>query len=351
MTYGQRIIPFFAGFSQVHGLLTVASQFAELPNVHALPELGFLRGASAIIERVRQRLRWLVTDRTSAPELVQAVFGYLNMFFLLDVVIFLRSVSALRENQKTLAAVMESVGAIDATISVASYIESLPVSCVPTFSTQRHFEVSGLCHPLIAAPVSNAFTLIERSALIAGPNMAGKTSFVRTIGINLILAQTLNFCLARDAILPRVVVRSAIRREDNLSDGESYFFSEIKQILEFIRVEKSASFHVFLIDEIFRGTNTIERIAGSVAVLRHLAREHMVVVTTHDAKLQELLADTFDMHHFTDLVAEGKYGFDYLIRPGPVRSRNAIKLLELTGYPKSITCEAERLADELSGAA
>jgi DNA mismatch repair ATPase MutS len=205
-----------------------------------------------------------------------------------------------------------------------------------------------LNHPLIDEPVSNTLNLTDRSALIAGPNMAGKTSFVRTIGIALVLGQTLNFCLARQAVLPRAVVRSAIRREDKLADGESYFFSEIKQILEFIRVDKQASFHVFLIDEIFRGTNTIERIASSVAVLRHLARDHMVFVTTHDFKLQELLADSFDMHHFGDRVLDGEYGFDYLIRPGPVQTRNAIKLLELSGYPASITREAEVLAEGLS---
>jgi hypothetical protein len=349
MTYGQRIIPFFSGFAQIHSLLTVASGLARLTNNHALPELQSLQRAQPVTERVRRRLRWLVTDRTTTPELVQAVFGYLNMFFLLDVVIFLRSVAVLREHQAVLGTVMESVGAIDAAISVASYLEGSPICCVPVFAEQRRIEAVDLCHPLITAPVSNTFSLVNRSALIAGPNMAGKTSFMRTIGINLIFAQTLNFCLAREAALPRAVVRAAMRREDSLADGESYFFAEIKQILDFIRVEKTEALHVFLIDEIFRGTNTIERIASSVAVLRHLAKDHMVLVTTHDSQLQQLLADTFDMHHFTDRVTEGSYGFDYVIRPGPVRSRNAIKLLELTGYPTSITAEAEGLAEELSG--
>jgi DNA mismatch repair ATPase MutS len=174
--------------------------------------------------------------------------------------------------------------------------------------------------------------------------MAGKTAFIRTVGVNLILAQTLHFCLAERARLPRAIVRSAIRREDRLTDGSSYFFAEIKQVLEFARTGADAPLHVFLIDEIFRGTNTTERIASSAAVLRHLAQHHVVFATTHDAELQEMLADACTMFHFGDRVDGDGYGFDYRIRPGPVRSRNAIRLLELSGYPATITQEAERLA-------
>jgi DNA mismatch repair ATPase MutS len=164
------------------------------------------------------------------------------------------------------------------------------------------------------------------------------------VGINVILAQTLNFCLAERAVMPRVLVRSAIRREDDLNSGQSYFFAEIQQILEFTRTEETGQRHLFLIDEIFRGTNTIERVAASTAVLHHLGRHQFVLATTHDVELQELLADTFDMYHFSDRVAESTYSFDYKIHPGPAQSRNAIKLLELSGYPASIIHEAESLA-------
>jgi DNA mismatch repair ATPase MutS len=193
-------------------------------------------------------------------------------------------------------------------------------------------------------PVSNSLDLTGRSALITGPNMAGKTVFIRTVGINVILAQTLNFCLAERAVIPRAMVRSAIRREDDLAAGQSYFFAEIQQILDFTRAEKDGQRYLFFIDEIFRGTNTIERIAASTAVLRHLGQSQIVLATTHDVELQELLAGTFDMYHFNDQVVEGRYSFDYHIHPGPARSRNAIKLLEISGYPNSIVHEAETIA-------
>lgn len=346
-TYGQKILPHFAGFSQVVALLDSAAELGQLPDSHPLPQLARLRASAGLIATVRRRLGWLAMDRNALPELVQALFGYLNMACLLDVGIFLRALHGLQTHRAALVDVFEAIGSLDAAIAVASYLESVPASTVPTIVDRRHFDLIGLYHPLIPAAVDNAFTATDRSALIAGPNMAGKTAFVRTIGLNLILAQTLHFCLARQAVVPRAIVRSAIRREDALADGSSYFFTEIKQVLEFTRLDAAAPLHVFLIDEIFRGTNTIERIASSAAVLRHLAAHHIVFATTHDFELQEILAGRYALFHFSDRVVDGHYGFDYRISAGPVRSRTAIKLLALSGYPATITDEATALASQL----
>lgn len=124
---------------------------------------------------------------------------------------------------------------------------------------------------------------------------------------------------------------------------QSYFFAEIRQILDFTRAENDGQCHLFCIDEIFRGTNTIERIAASTAVLRFLGQRAIVMATTHDVELQELLPDTFDMYHFNDQVVDGHYRFDYRIQRGPVHSRNAITLLAISGYPREIIDEAEAL--------
>jgi len=266
------------------------------------------------------------------------------MFFLFDLLVYLRSLAALRRHQGELVGLLEAVGSLDSSIAVASYVQSLSSVTRPTLAADRRLEVAGLYHPLLPSPVSNSLNLTSRSALIAGPNMAGKTAFIRTVGINVILAQTLNICLAERAVLPRAEVRSAIRREDDLGAGQSYFFAEIQQILEFTRAEQENQNYLFLIDEIFRGTNTVERVAASTAVLHHLGQHHFVLATTHDVELQELLADSFDMYHFSDQVVDGTYSFDYRIHAGPARSRNAIKLLEITGYPASIIREAESLA-------
>lgn len=349
VVYGRKVSIYFPGFTQIDILLGVAEQLGQLPESDEVAELRELRKHLPIIKRVKKRLGSLVADRTNLPDIAQAVFAYLNIFLLFETLVFIRSVRALRSEQNGLVTIMELVGSLDASISTASYIEGLPYCCTPQLLLERHLQATGLYHPLITDPVGNSFSLSNRSAVIVGPNMAGKTSFVRTVGINLILALTLNICLAREAVFPRAILRSAIRREDSLAEGASYFFSEIKQILEFTQLNSAAGFHLLLIDEIFRGTNTIERIACSVAVLRHLAQNHLVLVTTHDAELQKLLEDSFEMFHFNDCVVDGKYGFDYLIRSGMARSRNAIKLLEISGYPRSIIKEAEALAQQLGG--
>jgi hypothetical protein len=345
-TYGQRIAPYFSGFSQLTTLLTVGAGFATVPDVHELPQLARLRQNVSLIARLRRRLGWLSVDRNAMPELVASLFGYINMLCLVDIVVFLGSIRHLRTSRSTLVEIFEAVGGLDAAISVASYTSGPGTFVTPELRNTHHLEVAGLWHPLIPHPVANDLTLVHQSALIAGPNMAGKTAFIRTIGLNLVLAQTLHLCCAQRAIFPQARVRSAIRREDRLSDGESYFFAEIKQVMEFTEIASGPQLHVFLIDEIFRGTNTVERIACSAAVLRALAKRQLVLATTHDIELQELLADCCAMYHFADRIVDGHYSFDYRICAGAVRSRNAIKLLALTGYASSIVAEAERLVGQ-----
>jgi len=322
----------------------VSEKLAAGPNAASLPQIADLQRAVPLVSRLRKKLGWLVMDRSALSDVGESALGYLNMLFLFDSVVYLRSLASLRKHQAALVEIYEAVGSLDAAIAVASYREEFARTARPAREDERRLKFSSLYHPLLAAPVSNAFELIERSALIAGPNMAGKTVFIRTIGLNVILAQTLNFCCADAAIVPRAIVRSSIRREDSVQAGESYFFAEIQQILNFLKTEGDGRRYMFLIDEIYRGTNTIERIAASAAVLRHLALTQMVLATTHDVELQELLSASFDLAHFSDQVVDGRYTFDYQIHPGPARSRNAIKLLEISGYPPAIVREAENLA-------
>jgi len=342
-TYGRRITPYLPGFGQLKRLLRVCGdleQIAELPNREKFQR------AAPMVQEVRRRLRWVVLDPTELPESASLGLGWLNLLFLFEVVCFLRTLPLLRRHQAVLAELLEAVGSLDAARSVASYLEGLPCSAVPSLTDEPRIQVRGLYHPLLSMPVANDLNLQERSALITGSNMAGKTTFMRTLGINVVLAQTLHICLAQEATLPRAVVRSSIRREDRLLEGQSYYFVELQRLKEFL--DASRPLQLFLIDEIFRGTNTLERLAASAAVLRRLSQKHLVLVTTHDLELQGLLEDRFEMYHFSEQVVEGRCGFDYRIHPGPATTRNAIRLLALNGYPEAITEEASALAERLS---
>jgi DNA mismatch repair ATPase MutS len=168
------------------------------------------------------------------------------------------------------------------------------------------------------------------------------------LGVNFILARTLYFCLATSISIPKLVVKTSIRRNEELEEGKSYFYIEIEAIKNFIDISDGNNKYVFLIDEIFRGTNTIERVASSTAVLKYIDNDNFVFVTTHDIELQEMLQNNFLMYHFSEQIKDEEFYFDYKIKSGACSSGNAIKLLELMNYPKSITNEAHIISSKIS---
>ena len=342
---GTRITGYFPAFSQLSALLGACQELAALPESHGLPELALLREGAPTVRAVRKRLRALSMDRIKLPDIVVVIFGYLNLIFLFDIIAFFRALPVLEDHQPTLVTMLESLGSLDASIAVAMHLDEVPFA-IPTFSRDTRLNLTGMYHPLLAAPVSNDLCLEGRSALITGSNMAGKTTFIKALGISAVLGQTLGFCPAERALLPRVPIRSSIRRSDNLEKSQSYYFAELHRMLAFVRDADAGQACLFLVDEIFRGTNTVERIAASTAVLRYLGGKSMVLATTHDHELGELLADRFDSYHFSEYVADETCSFDFKIRPGRTWSRNAIRLLEINGFPSDIIEDAHRLAGQ-----
>jgi DNA mismatch repair ATPase MutS len=171
--------------------------------------------------------------------------------------------------------------------------------------------------------------------------MAGKATMIKTIGLNIIFAQTLWIVLAKSAVMPKLRVSTSIKREDSLKTGKSYYFVEIERLLKHVREATTSDGNIYLLDEIYRGTNTVERISASVAVLESLARSNIVLVTIHDIELQDLLAN-YQMFHFREN-ADARNLFSYKIRHGPCTTRNAIELLKIVGYPKDIIDRAEQV--------
>src|SRR6202034_2759497 len=136
---------------------------------------------------------------------------------------------------------------------------------LPVFTTEQVIEFANGFHPLLAAPVANSIALREQSALVAGTNMAGKTTFIKMVGTNLILGRTLGVCFATTAVLPQSKVMALIRAEHSVESGKSHFFAELERILSFVRRAERDGRGVFLIDELFRGSKTPERVAAGKA--------------------------------------------------------------------------------------
>ena len=244
-----------------------------------------------------------------------------------------------------------AVGEVDVAISIDSFRESLPYYCVPVFTDkQKSIYTKDIYHPLLTDPIANTINISDgKSVLISGSNMSGKTTFIRTVGINTILAQTINTALAQEFILPRLRVYSAIRIADNLLDDKSYYLEEVVRMNKLLKESKADYQNLFLLDELFKGTNTLERVSIAKAVLSYLNQnQNLVFASTHDLELTEYLANSFNYFHFSEIIEDNELSFDYLLKAGELTKTNAIRILELNKYPEEVIQEAKEISKQIS---
>lgn len=292
-----------------------------------------------------------------ATDVIGVVYEYLNAVFLLDANGVYFGARTLHANSASLLRVLAAVADVDAAISVASYRAGLSAWTRPEFRPSGSgATLTDACHPLVANAVPNTITLEPaRGVIVTGSNMSGKSTFLRTVGVNVVLAQTIHTCLATTYSAPVFAVRSCIGRSDDILSGKSYYIVEVESLIELVRAGEQPTPHLFLLDELFRGTNAVERIAAGQAVLRELIASagparHVAMAATHDGELVDLLADRFTAVHFgDDLGADGLH-FDHRLKPGRATTRNAIALLRLHGAPARLLEDAESCASTLDAA-
>jgi DNA mismatch repair ATPase MutS len=284
----------------------------------------------------------------AVSDLCQVVYEYLNLAFLLDWNAVYLGAPRLRADAPRLLRVIAAMGEIDAAVSIASFRAGSKGWTRPRFCRPgAPISMTGIRHPLILDAVANSIQMgPPHGVLVTGSNMSGKSTFLRTVGVSAVLAQTINTCLATDYEAPVFCVRSCIGRADDLLAGKSYYLVEVEALLELVRASGDRIPHLFLLDELFRGTNAVERIAAGEAVLRELIvdgrdfKPHIVLAATHDGELVDLLRDRYAAYHFGDAIGPNGLTFDYHLLPGPATTRNAITLLQLQGAPESLVNRA-----------
>lgn len=333
-------------FRLVRQLLGAAEALARLPLPH-----GF-EGLAADLHWLAplKRRSWLFLWDDASNELVRLLYDELNTLLLLDLNAFVGTLDELRRGRDALHRVYRFVGEVDVALAVLAYRKEREDWVAPEFRAPgAGMVVEDAVHPLLDTPVPNGMTLdAGRGTLITGSNMSGKTTFVRTIGLNALMAQTIGTCLAKRYAAPCLRVASSIVRFDDLAEGTSYYLAEVKAVLDLVRDAGGETPCLFLLDEVFRGTNAIERISAARAVLHHLARApHFVIAATHDLELVGLLGDRYEPSHFREEVVPEGMTFDYMLRPGVSSTRNAIALLEVLGAPPPVVAEALDTAREL----
>ena len=272
-----------------------------------------------------------------------ALSEYARLILLSEARAYASCLGLLRRRQRSLQKLYLLLGRLDAAQAIGSLRANGSAFTRPRIGgNEKQIRVKDLRHPLLTDPVGNDVSLDRKGLLITGLNMSGKTTFLRALGVNSILAQGFHTVFAGAMELPFLRVRTSINTHDDLLRGKSYYQSEVESILSLV-LASSDTFprHLFLLDELFRGTNSIERVAAGASVLKYLVRNHFVVAATHDMEVCTLVGDDYVNLHFSDKVGSGGIFFDYCVRLGPCPATNAIPLLRFAGFPPDIIRQAE----------
>jgi DNA mismatch repair ATPase MutS len=264
-----------------------------------------------------------------------------RILILLDVYYTYSLASEIEKYKKEILSIYRYVGKIDMGLSVALYRETLPAYSLPIFVEGRsRIKFENICHPLIKDCQANNIDNKSNLIFINGSNMSGKTTFIRTIGINILLARSIYTCLATKAEISFFNTFSSIKIEDDILDGSSFYFSELLRFKQFIELSGSptSSNNLFLIDEILKGTNVNDRNKIAKSILQYLQKNKnsFMIVTSHDKGIIEELENDIDRFHFKDEVIKNKLVFDYKIRDGLSIHTNAVELLNLLDFPTEV---------------
>lgn len=266
------------------------------------------------------------------------VIELLYSVFLIEERKFFSSINDIKKYRDDLKELYKTLGELDALMSVASFREWIGDEYTePQFVKEENtIEVEEVYHPLVKDAVANSITLENKGIILTGTNMSGKSTFLRTIGVNALLAQTIYTCSAKSYKTSFFKIMTSISPEDNISSGKSYYFREAEALKRIIN-ECGDEPVLCIVDEIFRGTNPVERVNAAAEILNYISRHNtLTLVATHDLELTEILADKYSCYYFTEDINEEGLNFDYKIKEGVCKNRNAIKLLKYLEYPEEI---------------
>ena len=344
-----RVAPHYQVFNYILRLLDCAQKLEKAgcpvfeEDTKKIPELmkafsSFRRGSSL-----------LLGSAGGGADPLGLLLEYIRILFHLDLIKFNSMLRQMRGKQPQIDELLTITGRIDACISIVSWRETLPFFAVPDLREERAFpfSVGDLFHPLLSDPVSNSLTA-EKPVLLTGSNASGKSTFLKAAALCALLSQSVGIAPARSYSGACFRIYTSMALRDSLQDGESYFIVEIKSLRRILLASQETESAPVLccIDEVLRGTNTVERISVSAEILRCFAgTDTACFAATHDVELTGLLADVYDNYHFSEEITDGDVRFSYRLQPGPSNTCNAIALLGALGYDRALVSRASARAD------
>ncbi len=359
-------VGYIRGFREIIRTMRGAEQLMGLDIPEAEKEKKNISKILKEFEGFRKGAFWVTGAGSVGTGIGDAILEYINLFFHLDMIQYDRMAAQIKGKESELFELMSFTGMFDAAVSAASFRKLLKNWCRPELNdgARGFVKAEELYHPLLEHPVKNDICT-EGGNLITGANASGKSTFLKSVSIGAILAQSIATVPAKSWKSSFFRVYTSMALNDNLSGGESYFVVEIRSLKRIMDAsnaknlpetseekdfdeKKSKDMQVpvlGMIDEVLRGTNTIERIAASAQVLKHLNDGNsLIFAATHDIELTQILEKIYHNYHFSGKVEDGDVRFDYTIKEGPTRERNAIALMEAAGYDKELAENAEECA-------
>ncbi len=286
---------------------------------------------------------FLLPANSVKESLGEIVMEYVRMMFHVDLIKFNSMLKQTMDKLELVDELFIIMGRIESAYAVSSYREMLKAEygfyAIPEFrdgADNCQISIEAGYHPLINEPVKNTFTTIK-PMLLTGSNASGKSTFLKMVAINTILSQTIYTGVCKSYVGKIYSIYSSMSLRDNLSENESYYIVEIKSLKRIVDKIKEGKNIICFVDEVLRGTNTVERISASSELLKYLQNNNvMCFAATHDIELTHILEDSYENYHFEELIENDDVKFNYKLMNGRAKSRNAIKLLGIIGFEKDI---------------
>lgn len=337
-----------SGFTYIIKTINVAFKIKDM-KINVLD--NNLKNIAEDLEKVKKIKKKSISKNPNSVLSDLNIFSeYANMITLSELITYEKVKETIIKNKEYLKSIYEYVGGVDALISISSFRTSLDYYSKPQFSTSTKKEdniinFEELYHPLINNPVSNSLD-INKGVLITGSNASGKSTFIKSVAINQILCQSIYTSCSKKYEGTFFNIYTSMALKDDVLNEESYYMVEIKSLKRIIDKCNENIPCLCFVDEILRGTNTVERIASSSEVLSHLNKSNAIcIAATHDIELTYLLEKEYDNYHFEEEITDDDIVFDYKLNKGRAKSRNAIKLLSLIGYEQNIVEKAHEKAE------
>ncbi|QGG48913.1 MutS family DNA mismatch repair protein [Heliorestis convoluta] len=318
-------------------LRKVEEQSFQAPLLKAMSEpiQHHQEGAAEQLKKLSQIVEWSYFRHSPVLHFI------LNNLLFWDLHVLQRLEQWKEKNGTALQSWLDSISQFEVLSSLAILAHDHPDWAYPQVveTEQRlRIEAEELGHPLLGNKTrvcNNAIFAHNQTWIITGSNMSGKSTFLRTIGINLVLAYTGAPVCARALTCSPMHIYTSMRIQDDLENHTSTFYAELKRIKAIVDASQQDRPLLFLIDEIFRGTNSKDRIAGAKKVITRLSKDNTIgLVTTHDLELSALAEEKEGLiknYHFTDRIIENQLHFDYRLREGVSTTTNAMALMKMVG--------------------